>query len=80
MKKGLLFAVIPASIIFIVGMFFLALLLVKFLWGWTIPDLFPGAVSQGLIAEEISWFTAFKVAIFVSMLSGMSASMSNDKD
>ena len=30
------------------------LLVVKLLWAWTIPDLFPGAVQQGLIAARIS--------------------------
>ena len=47
------------------------LLVVKLLWAWTIPDLFPGAVEQGLIAAKISWWTAFKVAIFVAVLAGL---------
>ena len=38
------------------------------LWAWTIPDLFPGAVEQGLVAKEISWYTSLKVAIFVAAL------------
>ncbi len=48
------------------------LFVVKLLWAWTIPDLFPGAVEQGLIAAEISWWTAFKVAIFAAVLAGLS--------
>jgi len=47
------------------------LLVVKLLWAWTIPDLFPGAVQQGLIAETISWWTAFKVALFVAVMAGL---------
>ncbi len=47
------------------------LLVVKLLWAWTIPDLFPGAVQQGLIAAQISWYTAFKVALFVAVLAGL---------
>ncbi len=47
------------------------LLVVKLLWAWTIPDLFPGAVQQGLIAGTISWWTAFKVAIFVAVMAGL---------
>ena len=47
------------------------LLVVKVLWAWTIPDLFPGAVEQDLIAAEISWWTAFKVAIFAAVLAGL---------
>jgi len=49
----------------------IVLLLVKLLWAWTIPDIFPGAVSQGLIAGSISWFTAFKIAVFVAVLAGL---------
>ena len=64
-------------IIFVIIMFFMVLFIVKLLWGSTMPDLFPGAVSQGLIAEEISWITAAKVAIFVSLFSGGNASRSS---
>ena len=46
------------------------LLLVKALWAWTIPDLFPGAVQQGLVAGSISWLTAVNIALFIAVLSG----------
>lgn len=49
----------------------IVLLLVKLLWAWTIPDIFPGAVSEGLIAGSISWYTAFKIAVFVAVLAGL---------
>ena len=48
------------------------LLVIKALWAWTIPDLFPGAVAQGLVAGTLSWLTAMKVAILVAVLSGIS--------
>ena len=48
-----------------------ALFLVKALWAWTVPDLFPGAVEQGLVAATISWYTALKVAIFLAVLAGI---------
>ena len=67
MFGNLLFAL---TFIFL-AVFFVVLLLLKFLWSWTIPDLFPGAVEQGLVAHYISWFTAFKVAIFVAVLAGV---------
>jgi hypothetical protein len=35
-----------------------------------VPDLFPGAVQQGLVAGSISWGTAAKVALFLAVLSG----------
>lgn len=49
----------------------IVLLLVKLLWAWTIPDLFPGAVEQGLVARDISWITAFKIGVFVAVLAGL---------
>ena len=55
----------------VVGVFVVVLLLVKLLWGWTIPDLFPGAVEQGLVAETISWWTSFKLAVFLAVLAGV---------
>ena len=61
----------PGCLVFAIGAFVLGLLLVKVLWGWTIPDLFPGAVEKGLIARSISWFTALKVAIFIAVLAGV---------
>ena len=51
--------------------FVLALFLIKILWTWTVPDLFPGAVEQGLVAKSISWLTAVKLAIFIGVLSGI---------
>jgi hypothetical protein len=57
--------------VIVFSVFILALLLIKLLWPWTIPDLFPGAVDQGLIACEISWYTSFKLAIFVAVLAGI---------
>ncbi|MFC1715437.1 hypothetical protein ACFL6S_17340 [Candidatus Poribacteria bacterium] len=71
MKKSWLIAVVPGVLGVIVGLFILALLLLKILWGWAIPDLFPGAVEQGLVARSISWYTAFKMAIFVAVLGGV---------
>jgi hypothetical protein len=55
----------------IIGVFVLALLLIKLVWPWTIPDLFPGAVDQGLIAREITWYTSFKLAVFVAVMAGI---------
>jgi hypothetical protein len=51
--------------------FVLVLLLVKVLWAWTVPDLFPGAVEQGLVAASISWLAALKIAIAVAVLAGI---------
>ncbi len=64
-------ALIQGVFVIVVIAFFVVLLLLKLLWAWTIPDLFPGAVEQGLVAQSISWFTAFKMAIFAAVLAGL---------
>ena len=59
--------------------FVLALLVVKVLWAWTVPDLFPGAVEQGLVAKSVSWYTAMKVAILVAVLGGFGPALRDHK-
>jgi len=71
MRKLWYAAIVPGVLVLIAVVLFVTLLLVKFMWVWTVPDLFPGAVRQGLIAGSISWFTAFKVALFVAVLAGI---------
>ena len=71
--QQLIFAVIPLFL----GVMAIAFLVIKLLWAWTIPDLFPGAVEQGLVAAEISWLTSFKLAIFFAILTGASKGSSN---
>lgn len=79
MRKSWLIAVVPGVLVLIVGVFVLALLLVKVLWSWTIPDIFPGAVEQGLVARSISWLTAFKIAIFIAVLAGVAGVSGSNK-
>ena len=77
-KKTKKLAIIPGLIALFIGIVAIAFLAIKLLWAWTIPDLFPGAVEQGLIAKEISWFTSFKLALFFAALGG--AIKVNDKN
>jgi len=70
MNKAWLVGIIPGVLALAGVVFVLMLFLVKVLWAWTIPDLFPGAVEQGLVAGTISWYTALKVAIFMAVLAG----------
>ncbi len=65
--KKWLAAIIPGVIALIVVVFLVVLFVIKFLWAWIIPDLLPGAVSQGLVAAEIDWYTAFKLAIVTAL-------------
>lgn len=69
--NGSKIAAMAAGIVVIVCvMFIVGLFLIKALWAWTVPDLFPGAVQQGLVAGSISWATAAKVALFIAVMSG----------
>ena len=79
MDKRWLIAIVPGLLALILGAFIVALFLVKILWAWTIPDLFPGAVEQGLIAKEISWYTSLKVAVFVAALAGIAGIRRGEK-
>lgn len=79
MKKSWYVILIPAGLAFAAGVFVLTLLLVKVLWAWTIPDLFPGAVEQGLVAREISWLTSLKLAILAAVLAGIAGSCKGGK-
>ena len=51
-------------------------LILKFVWAWTVGDLFPGAVEQGLIAEDLSWGATLKLSILVALLNGVYHSLS----
>jgi uncharacterized membrane protein len=50
--------------------FVISLVVFRFVWGWVVPDLFPGAIAEGLIVEDLTWGTAFKLAVLVAVLSG----------
>jgi uncharacterized membrane protein len=50
--------------------FVVSVILFKFVWAWVVPDLFPGAVEQGLIRGNLSWFATFKLAVLAGLLSG----------
>lgn len=42
--------------------------LLKLVWAWVMPELFPGAVAQGLLVASLSWGAAFKLTVFVMVL------------
>lgn len=56
-------------------MFFISLVVFKFVWAWVVPDLFPGAVAQDLIVADLTWLGAFKLAVLITMLSGFYPSL-----
>jgi hypothetical protein len=56
-------------LLLVIAVLVIGLLVIKLLWAWVVEDLFPGAVEQGLIAANISWWTSFKVALILAVLS-----------
>jgi hypothetical protein len=58
-------------------MFVIALVLFKVVWAWVVPDLFPGAVAQGLIIEDLTWLAAVKLAVLVGVLGGFSPALTD---
>lgn len=71
MKKYLL-GLYPIILLLVLGIVLLGPFIISWLWAWTIPDLFPGAVKNGLIAKTISWMTGFKISIFIAFLMSLS--------
>ncbi|MEE9189966.1 MAG: hypothetical protein V3U16_04255 [Candidatus Neomarinimicrobiota bacterium] len=55
----------------VVVTFVITVVVLKFVWAWVIVDLFPGAVSQGLISANLAWLASLKLAVLVSVLSGV---------
>ena len=78
-KKSKLLAIIPGIIALVAIVFFLSILIIKYLWGWVIPDLFPKAVEEKYVAEEISWFVALKLSLFIALIGGMLKGYKNNK-
>ncbi len=78
-RTKLIVAAVVAGITVMCIMFVVGLFLIKILWAWTVPDLFPGAVQQGLVAKSISWLSAGKLAIFIAILAGIVRGYQADK-
>ena len=51
--------------------FVITMVVFKFVWAWVVPDLFPGAVAQGLISADLTWLASLKLAVFAGVLSGV---------
>lgn len=48
--------------------FAIGVILIKLLWTWTVPDLFPAAVDRGLISDDLTWLAALKLVAAVAIL------------
>jgi uncharacterized membrane protein len=64
-----------AIIIAVAITFVISLVLFKVVWAWVVPDLFPGAVAQGLVVDDLSWLAAVKLAVLVAVLGGFSPAL-----
>ena len=53
----------------------ISIIALKFLWGWTVSDILPGAVEQGLIVAELSWLAAIKIALLVGFTIGAATTL-----
>jgi hypothetical protein len=65
------------AVIQVAIMFVIALVIFKVVWAWVVPDLFPGAVAQGLVVEDLSWLAAVKLAVLVAVLGGFSPALTD---
>jgi uncharacterized membrane protein len=64
-----------AILVAVVVTFVISVVVFKFVWAWVVPDLFPGAVTQGLISENLTWLATLKLAVLVAVLSGFYPSL-----
>jgi hypothetical protein len=63
-------AVGTAVLVAVAVTFVISVIVFKFVWAWVVPDLFPGAVAQGLISADLTWLATLKLAVLVAVLSG----------
>ena len=70
MRRNLRVGIFPSIIILIAVVLVMGLFIIKGLWSWIVPDLFPEAAGGGLVTESISWFTSFKIALALALFTG----------
>lgn len=71
MSKAKVAAAIAGVLSLAAAVFVVVLFLLKLLWASTVPEVCPGAVATGLVAREISWGAAAKLALFAAVLGGL---------
>ena len=64
-----------AILIAVAVTFVISVIVFKFVWAWVVPDLFPGAVAQGLISADLTWLATLKLAVLVAVLGGFSPAL-----
>ncbi len=71
MRRFWIWGMVPLALGILVGILIAGPFIIKWLWAWTVPDLLPGATASGLVAAEISWWSAFKLALFIAFLAAV---------
>ena len=66
-----------AILVAVVVTFVISVVVFKFVWAWVVPDLFPGAVAQGLISGDLTWLATLKLAVLVAVLGGFYPAISD---
>ncbi len=69
-EKRVTGAMVISILIAVAVTFVISVVVFKFVWAWVVPDLFPGAVAQGLISADLTWLATVKLAVLVAVLSG----------
>lgn len=57
-----------SSIFMLLFMFTIITAVIKNLWSYLVPKLFPGAVEQNLIVSEISWKTSIILVLILFLM------------
>lgn len=53
-------------------------LLVSLIWSWAVPDIMSGAVAQGVLPAQLSWWYSMLLCLLMGIL-GLGSSMSNSR-
>lgn len=61
-------ATILGYLVLVVLLYLLGIWFFTIVWGWAIPAVFPGMVSQGLLPATLTYGQAFKVLVLYSCL------------
>jgi len=65
-KAGIVGAIVVGLVVCLA----ILLVVIKAVWGWVVPDIFAGAVQQGLIVGTLTYWQAFKIVVICGVLLG----------
>ena len=71
MRDRTIYSLIRFSLIVSAGVFLLELLLLSLWRVGSMPDIFPGALAHGLLAESLSLSEALRLSLALALLAGI---------